>query len=169
MNGRVGVSWSGGGDGKTVGSGAQLYNNHVEVASGTTCWSVSGSHKATGHDTNENRGYNQQGYANNLTMNTGHINRQKAADSGYLTVDGEGILHQASNGNDGLRNLWYKNDLSGGSSGYLAYFKLFNVIDNQLISNTAASGQIIGAVIDQDHHVVKDNQCKDNHPKCTGM
>ena len=133
MNGRVGLSWSGGGDGKTVGSGAQLYNNHVEVASGTTCWSVTGVHKATGHDTNENRGYNQQGYANNLTMNTGHINRQKAADSGYLTVDGEGILHQASAGNDGLRNLWYKNDLSGGSTGYLVYYKLFNVIDNQLI------------------------------------
>lgn len=133
MNGRVGVSWSGGGDGKTVGSGTQLYDNHVEVASGTTCWSVTGKKKCTGHDTNENRGYNQQGFANNLTMNTGHINRQKAADSGYLTVDGEGILHQAANGNDGLRNLWYKNDLGGGSTGYLVYYKLYNVEYNQLI------------------------------------
>ena len=133
MNGRVGVSWSGGGDGKTVGSGTQLYNNHVEVAAGTTCWSVTGSHIATGHDTNENRGYNQQGFSNNLTMNTGHINRQKAADSGYMTVDGEGILHQAAGGNDGLRNLWYKNDLSGGSTGYLVYYKLFNVENNQLL------------------------------------
>lgn len=43
---------------------------------------VDGVRKMTGHDTNENRGYNQAGYANNLTMNTGHINRQKAADSG---------------------------------------------------------------------------------------
>ena len=133
MNGRVGVSWSGGGDGKTLGSGTQLYNNHVEVASGSTCWSIDGVRKATGHDTNENRGYNQEGYANNLTMNTGHINRQKAADSGYQTVDGEGILHQAASGNDGLRNLWYKNDLSGGSTGYLVYYKLFNVENNQLI------------------------------------
>lgn len=133
MNGRVGVSWSGGGDGKTVGSGTQLYNNHVEVAAGTTIWSVTGIHKARGSDTNENRGYNQQGYESNLTMNTGHINRQKVSDTPYLSVDGEGVLHQASNGNDGIRNLWYKNDLSGGSTGYLAYYNLFNVEYNQLI------------------------------------
>jgi len=40
-----------------------------------------------GHDTNENRGYDQKGY---FTLNTGHINQQKAADSGYMMVDGEG-------------------------------------------------------------------------------
>ena len=40
---------------------------------------------------------------------------------------------QAWCGNDGIRNLWYKNDLSGGSTGYLAYYNLFNVEDNQLI------------------------------------
>ena len=133
MNGRVGVSWSGSGDGKTVGSGTLVYNNHVEVAAGTTCWSHNGVKKTTGHDTNENRGYDQKGYENNVTMNTGHINRQKAADTPYMTVDGEGILMQAVNGNDGLRNLWYKNDLSGGSTGYLVYYKLFNVEFNQLI------------------------------------
>lgn len=54
----------------------------------------------TGHDTNENRGYES-----NVTLNTGHINRQKAADTSYDTVDGEGVLQQAINGNDGLRNL----------------------------------------------------------------
>ena len=133
MNGRVGINWSGGGDGKTVGSGTLVYNNHVEVAAGTTCWSVNGVKKMTGHDTNENRGYDQKGYENNVTMNTGHINRQKAADTSYMTVDGEGVLMQAVNGNDGLRNLWYRNDLSGGSSGYLAYYNLFNVEYNQLI------------------------------------
>ena len=95
MNGRVGVNFSGGGDSKTVGSGTQIYNNHVEVASGTTCWTVNGVKKATGHDTNENRGYDQKGFENNVTMNTGHINRQKVADTPYLTVDGEGILMQA--------------------------------------------------------------------------
>ena len=133
MNGRVGVSWSGGGDGKSAGSGTLVYNNHVEVASGTTCWSLNGVKKMTGHDTNENRGYDQKGYENNVTMNTGHINRQKAADTPYMTVDGEGVLMQAVNGNDGLRNQWYKNNLSGGSTGYLAYYNLFNVEYNQLI------------------------------------
>ena len=133
MNGRVGINYSGGGDGKTVGSGTRVCNNHVEVASGTTCWTLDGKKKMTGHDTNENRGYDQKGYENNVTLNTGHINRQKAADTQYETVDGEGILMQAVNGNDGLRNLWYKNDLSGGSTGYLAFYNLFNVEYNQLI------------------------------------
>ena len=32
QNGRVGMSWSGSGDGKTIGSGTVLLNNHVEVA-----------------------------------------------------------------------------------------------------------------------------------------
>ena len=133
MNGRVGVNWSGGGDGKTVGSGTQIYNNHVEVASVITYWTVNGVKKATEHDTNENQGYDQKGFENNVTMNTGHINRQKAADTPFLTVDGEGVLMQAVNGNDGLCNLWYKNDLSGGSTGYLAYYNLFNVKYNQII------------------------------------
>lgn len=133
MNGRVGISWSGGGDGKTVGSGTLVYNNHVEVAAGTTCWTLDGKKKMKGYDTNENRGYDQKGYENNVTMNTGHINRQKAADTSYMTVDGEGILMQAIGGNDGLRNLWYKNNLLGGSTGYIVYYKLFNVEDNQII------------------------------------
>ena len=49
QNGRVGVCWSGSEDGKTVGSGTQVYKNHVEVAAGTTCWSVDGKKKMTGH------------------------------------------------------------------------------------------------------------------------
>ncbi len=48
---------------------------------GCICWTLDGVKKMTGHDTNENRGYNQKGYENNVSMNTGHINRQKAADS----------------------------------------------------------------------------------------
>ena len=138
QNGRVGVSFSGMGDGKTVGSGTLVYNNHVEVAAGTTCWSHDGVKKMTGHDTNENRGYDQKGYGNNLTLNTGHINRQKAADSSYETVDGEGILQQTENGNDALRNLWYKNDLHGGSTGYLVFYKLYNVEYNHLIVSNMA-------------------------------
>ena len=38
-----------------------------------------------------------------------------------------------------------------------------------LQSNTAAAGEKIGVVVDAAHHNVKDNICKDNHPKCTGM
>ena len=118
QNGRVGVSWSGMGDGKTIGSGTVIYNNHVEMAAGTTCWSHDGVKKMTGHDTNENRGYDQKGYGSKMTLNTRHINRQKAANTPYLTVDGEGVLQQSEKGNDGLHNLWYKNNLYGGSTGF---------------------------------------------------
>ena len=82
MNCRVGINYSGGGDGNTLGPATLVCNNYVEVAAGTTCLSKK---KMTGHDTNENRGYDQKGYENNVTMNTGHINRQKVADSGYMT------------------------------------------------------------------------------------
>ena len=37
QDGRVGISWSRIGDGKTVGSGTLVYNNYVEVAVGMTC------------------------------------------------------------------------------------------------------------------------------------
>ena len=154
QNGRVGVSFSGMGDGKTVGSGTRVYNNHVEVAAGTTCWSHDGVKKMTGHDTNENRGYDQKGYGNNLTLNTGHINRQKAADTSYETVDGEGILQQTISGNDGLRNLWYKNDLHGGSTGYLVFYKLYNVEYNHLIvSNMALLNNTILTIIIVNYHI----------------
>lgn len=87
-------------------------------------------HLSHGADTNENRGYNQEGYENNVTANTGHINRQLAADQKYETTDGEGILQQASNGNDGLRSIWHANNFAGGTSGPVFYYNLYNVEDD---------------------------------------
>ena len=133
QDGRIGISWSRIGDEKTIGSGTLVYNNYVEVAVGMICWSHDGVKKMTGHDTNENRGYDQKGYGSNVTLNTGHINRQKAADTSYYTVDGEGVLQQTGNRNDSLHNLWYKNNLHGGSTGYLVFYNLYNVEDNHLI------------------------------------
>jgi hypothetical protein len=59
QNGRVGVSFASGlpaDKSTTIGAGAQVVNNHVEVAANTTCWTVDGSYMAGGSDTNENRG-----------------------------------------------------------------------------------------------------------------
>lgn len=115
---------------------------HHAVKSGTTCYTITGADNPSGSDTNENRGYMLSGYCNNVTGNSGHINRQKAGSSGYETVDGEGILHQSENGNPGYgcvpgmarmtlcpappplrvprcRDNIVNNDLSGGSSGYI--------------------------------------------------
>ena len=102
------------------------------MAKGTTCWSVDGVHLSKGSDTNENRGFNQEGYACNVTANTANINRQLVSDGHYSTTDGEGILHQASSGNDAFRNVWHANDFSSGTSGPVFYYKLFNVEDCEI-------------------------------------
>ena len=121
QNGRVGISFTGGADAAMCapGSGTQVLNNHVEVKTGTTCYTVNGDKEAGGSDTNENRCFMNSGYCSNITGNTGHSNRQKAGSTPYETVDGEGILHQSENGNNAYGDLYVNNDLSGGGSGYI--------------------------------------------------
>ena len=77
-----------------------------------------------------------------ITHNTGHIHRQKVFNSSYSTVDGEGILVQCSNGNNQYRNIWDSNDLSGGSSGYIAYYNVAVVEDCDIINNKVNKDQI---------------------------
>ena len=179
QNGRVGISWSGG-DGQSEqdnednveqGLGAQVYNNHVEIASGTYCYSVTGTKATTGTDTNENRGYDDGGFGNNVTFNTGHINNQcvppVSEHCKYQTVDGGGILHQCSGNSNGLRNNWVNNDLSGGSRGPMFYYKLYETDNNILMNNIAV--QAIGGVFDANHDEHHGNVCKNNNPKCTGI
>ena len=194
QNGRVGVIWSGG-DGidengeciedidrfgnvcdpmenTTAGLGARIYNNHVEVVQNSTCYSSDGVHKTSGADTNENRGYNQGGFGSNVTMNTGHIARQWVCPSTgpYQTPDGEGVLHQCESNPNGMRNLWLKNDLSGGKTGYMLYYN--NQMDayNVLIDNTVNSDQQIGATFDKGTNPkLEGNVCKGNQPKCVGL
>eukprot|EP00730_Choanoeca_flexa_P002492 TRINITY_DN11069_c0_g1_i3.p1 TRINITY_DN11069_c0_g1~~TRINITY_DN11069_c0_g1_i3.p1 ORF type:complete len:490 (+),score=98.81 TRINITY_DN11069_c0_g1_i3:154-1470(+) len=165
QNGRVGLSWSGGDDGKTPGSGAVIYNNHVEGAQKSTCYTIDGSKPATGHDTNENRGYNQGGYGSNVTSNTGHIWRQKTPD-GYETVDGEGILHQCSANSDSYRSYWHSNDLTGSESGPIWFYKLDNTIDNVVTDNK--SPHFVGALFN-DGQKHSGNKCEGNSPKCLGI
>ena len=109
----MGISFTGLGDGEHQGTGTQVYNNHVEVNANSTCYSstlagvktkltrlpVHGDRVCDGSDTNENRGYMQNGFGNNVTSNTGHIHRQQAVNSKYSTVDGEGVLQQEWTGN----------------------------------------------------------------------
>ena len=166
QNGRVGICFGGSGDGKTTGSGMEVTNNHVEVASGTTLYSLDGEKKPGNAATNENRGYDQVGWENNVTANSGHINRQKIVDSQYMTVDGEGLLVQCEHGNNQFRNLWKGNDLSGGGSGYIAFWMNQQVEDNTIEDNKANSDQIIGFVTSQGD-TVKNNKCQGNEPKCS--
>ena len=168
QNGRVGVSWSGGGDGKTPGSGTAVLGNHVEVAAGTTCYSVDGSKLAGGSDTNENRGYDQGGFASNVTGNTGSINRQKTVD-GYETVDGEGVLHQAASNCDGLRTVWDRNDLTQGTTGYMLYYKLTGPSDNVVTDNKVLSSERIGCEAGNGGNCGHHNECSGNKPKCVGF
>ena len=43
-----------------------------------------------------------------MTLNTGHINQEKASDNGHMTFDGEGIY---SSTDRKWSALWYKNNL----------------------------------------------------------
>lgn len=168
QNGRVGISWSGGDNGSTIGGGSQVVNNHVEVAQGTTCYSVSGKKETSGHDTNENRGYNQQGYGTNFTGNSAHVYRQKAGSSSYLTVDGEGLLHQCSAGNEAYRNIWRNNDFTGGSDGYMGFYGLGTVVDNIVEGNRVNSNEKIGIICGGSSPAkmtISGNKCSGNSPK----
>lgn len=141
QNGRGGVVFSGAGDGRVIGSGPQVRNNHVEVQAGTVFYTRDGVHFATGSDTNENRGYNVQGYASNITGCSGHVNSQALVcptpeDPSKLcpwhTVDGEGILQQAFESGSGYRHSWRGNDLTGGggpSGAPVWFYDLVDVVD----------------------------------------
>jgi hypothetical protein len=166
QEGRVGIIWGGGGDGSTRGSGAEIRNNHVEVASGSTLYSVDGCKCAGGQSTNENRGFDQGGYGSYIVNNTGTINRQTAYNTGYLSTDGEGVLHQEANNSQGRRDIWDNNDLRGGNSGYMAYYKLNSVYDSTITNNTVNSGEMIGGVSIGSTSGI---QCSGNSPSCTGL
>jgi len=170
QNGRVGVSWTGGGGGGGAspacapGSGTLVLDNHVEVRANTTCWTVDGHSAPRGSDTNENRGYMLSGFCSNVTGNTGHINRQAIAGTPYQTVDGEGILHQSQNGNWGYGDVIVGNDLSGGSSGYIANWDLLWQNATTLVGNTVNPSEMIGAVLMNDDVVGAGWHCDGNSP-----
>jgi hypothetical protein len=146
QNGRVGVSFASGlpaNESTTIGAGAQVTNNHVEVAAGTVCWTVRGTSFSTGSDTNENRGYDKAGYGANITFNTGHINSQHASNTPYMTVDGEGILQQPGQNSAGLYDSFHSNDLSGsGSAASIWYYNLPNAAHGVLLNNTAGNPSV---------------------------
>lgn len=167
QNGRVGISWTGAGDGKTKGSGTQVVGNHVEMAKGTTFYGFNGQKKPGNSATNENRGYDQAGWENNVTGNSGHIHRQQIVDSSYSTVDGEGLLVQCNIGNSQYRNIWAHNDFSGGTSGYILYWGVDEVKDCELIGNKAASGQKVGFAQVKMEATFRSNKCSNNSPACT--
>lgn len=168
----MGIQWSGGcssySSSASAGCGTQVFNNHVEVKSGSTCYSVDGNSEAQGSSTNENRGYDQGGYGSNVTANTGHINRQKTP-SGYYTTDGEGVLHQASANSDMMYTLWNEVNLLGGTSGYMLAYKLQEPSNNVITGNQVISGENIGCLAGNGGDCGKNNQCSDNHPKCVGF
>lgn len=178
QNGRPGVSFTGSGAGAR-GSGAQVHGNHVSVRPNTSCWSHDGYYLMTGADTNENRGYDFAGYYANITANTAHVNNQRAADTPYGTVDGEGILIQNWDATQGVGNVIVDNDLTvtlPGSSappgtGFLCFYDLRVVDNNTVTGNSVIASEFIGAM----WHTYKTdgeaigNICTGNSQPCVGM
>lgn len=170
QNGRAGISFSGGEDATAAcaqGTGTLVLNNHVEVRAGTTCWTIEGDRQPGGADTNENRGFMLSGYCSNVTGNSAHVNRQHSGlPSGYETVDGEALLHQAENGNVGFGDLIVDNDFTGGTSGYIGNWDLSKTSNTRWEGNTVNPDQFIGAVCMNDDQAGAElgNTCARNTP-----
>lgn len=141
-----------------------VFNNHVEVRANTTCYSVDGKNAPRGSDTNENRGYDLSGHCSNVTLNSGHIHRQTIANTPYETVDGEGILHQSENGNWGYGDIIISNDLSGGSSGYIANWDLQWSNATTMKGNIVNPDQFIGVMLLNDDIIGPNWHCSENNP-----
>ena len=109
------------------------------------------------------------GYCSNVTGNSAHVNRQLAGSSGYETVDGEGLLHQAENGNAGYGDLIVGNDFTGGSSGYVGNWDLQKTSNTHWEHNSVNPDQFIGAIClnDDQAGAALGNTCKDNSPQAT--
>lgn len=172
QNGRVGISFTGGDDAAATcvqGSGTLVYNNHVEVRAGTTCYAINGDTEPGGSDTNENRGYMLSGFCSNVTGNSAHVNRQMSGSSGYETVDGEGLLHQAENGNAGFGDLIVANDFTGGSSGYIANWDLPTTKTTHWENNKVNADQFVGVIClnDDQAGAALGNTCRNNTPQAT--
>lgn len=170
QNGRVGIVWeSSPQDLSKPGQGMRVVNNHVEVAANTTCWTITGVDVASGSDTNENRGYDQTGIGGSYVVNnTAHVHRQIVAYGPYMTVDGEGVLQQPQDGLTAVSNVWMNNDLTGGTSGYMAYYNLKNITGNVVTGNSVISTEFIG-IADCHGCVSSENVCQDNNMPCQGM
>jgi hypothetical protein len=167
QNGRVGVSWTGGADEDAQckqGSGTLVFANHVEVKAGTTCYTLNGDKEAGGSDTNENRGFMLSGFCSNVTSNTAHVNRQMAGSTPYMTVDGEGILHQSENGNVGFGDWLVGNDMTGGSSGYIMNWDLASTSQTHWANNRVNPDQGIGLVCLNSDKAGPGNTCSGNSP-----
>lgn len=182
QNGRVGIQWSGSGDGMNRGSGAQVFNNHVTVRPNTTCWSIDGYFLMTGADTNENRCYDAGGWESNVTSNTGWCSHQSVTNSKFMTVDGEGILWQLYDNVNGLRNVVANNDLSvtwpgypsygqPGTTGFISFYNLLLVQNNTMTGNRVIPSEYVGAEIGSYSKVGVNsgNVCSNNQPTCVNM
>lgn len=171
QNGRVGVFMTSADDPTTTarGTGGRVQRNHVEVAANTTSYSIGGVYTTSGSDTNENRAIDCAGNGVYAVNNSGHVHRQQAFLTKYLTVDGEGILHQPQDGMNASRNLYIGNDLRNGSSGYIGFYGLAVITDNTLIDNAVNPDQVIG--VNGPNRTVENhgNVCQGNSPPCTGM
>ena len=166
QNGRVGISWSGGAGAAlcSPGNGTLVLNNHVEVRSNTTCWTVDGHSAPRGSDTNENRGFMLSGYCSNATGNSAHVNRQRIPGTSYETVDGEGILHQSENGNWAYGDVVVGNDMRGGESGYIAAWDLQWANETTMVGNSVNPDQFIGVVLMNNDVIGPGWRCEGNSP-----
>lgn len=123
------------------------------------------------------RCYELGGWESNITANTGFCGHQRAANTPYDTVDGEGILDQLWDSTNGMRNLLVSNDLAvtidgqQGQTGFIAFYNLRDVVGNVLVNNTVLPTEFIGATKGSfsANGTNAGNVCEGNTPPCVDM
>ncbi|HYE05055.1 MAG TPA: hypothetical protein VEL07_05965 [Planctomycetota bacterium] len=161
--GRVGISWSGGGDGATAGSGTLVTGNAVEIAAASIAYSTDGRTLRNPSSSNENRCYDQCGHASLVACNRGIARRQRTVDPGF-TGDGEALLHRALT--SARLAIWRDNDFTGGQPCLVAYQGVAQVSDCQVIGNRAPSGSTIGGTRVR---LARGNTVHGNDPRAIGL
>jgi len=163
--GKTAIIWSGSGS-YEPGSGPTIFNNFIMFQPNVTCYSLDGNSTCVGNSSNNNRGFDQSGYASNVNYNAAIVYRQTQLD-GRLTSDGEGIIQSSVNGNNGYLSVWINNVFTG-DQGSAIFSNLESVIDCTVTGNDVNTFAEIGAIWNG-NHTVSGNQCINNAIPCIGM
>ncbi|NJK38656.1 MAG: hypothetical protein HC835_17515 [Oscillatoriales cyanobacterium RM2_1_1] len=117
------------------GQGLVIQNNQIKDEPNKQWWvDPTGTKAATGAVTLENRAIDWSGWDVKITGNQYEVYRHRIGDTGYLSVDGEGILIQECCGGTTVKNITLKNNQG---NGYIGLYKVqdievVKILDNQL-------------------------------------
>ena len=120
------------------GQGLIIHNNVIEDNSNKVAWIHPTGTRAVGNATTmENRGIDWSGYEVTVSDNNIQVYRHQMRDGPYLSVDGEGILHQECCGGTLIRGVDIVNNTV---NSYIGLYKSQDIDDAYIAYNTVSTG-----------------------------